>query len=112
MRLTIHALLILTICSCSYNEPEETVRGELFVDSSKQTITECDTKKVYEVRAPDNLSFIWVKVDQLSSSKDREIIAEFIGPIMRGKTSLEPSYPVDGTMIVLQVISIEQGKCD
>jgi hypothetical protein len=60
-----------------------------------------------------NPHFLFSKrVDELNSNGAKTIIAEFRGEISLGMPSLGPHYPVDGTLNVHNVISVEKGNCE
>jgi hypothetical protein len=90
------------------------VRGAVIWTNDKQTVTECTTGHVYWIRVlASNPHFLFSKrVDELNSNGAKTIIAEFRGVISLGMPSLGPQYPVDGTLNVHNVISVEKGNCE
>ncbi len=90
------------------------VRGELIWTNEKQTVTECKTGRVYWVRVlASNPHFIFSKkVEELTSRGTKNILAEFRGEINSGVPSVGPRYPVDGTLNVHQIMSVEKGSCE
>jgi hypothetical protein len=89
------------------------VRGAVIWTNERQTVTECKTGRVYWLRIlASNPHVIFSKKVEELSSKDAKITAVFQGEISPGVPSLGPLYPVDGTLNVYQVISIQQGTCE
>jgi hypothetical protein len=90
------------------------VRGAVIWTNEKQTVTECKTGRVYWIRVlASNPHFLFSKkVDELNSAGAENIIAEFRGEISLGMPSLGPRYPVDGTLNVHKIISVESGRCE
>lgn len=115
MSLRILIILVLSLAACNAQASQETlVRGNLIWTDNKQTVTECGTGRVYWVRVlASNPHVLFTrKVDELASKGVKNIIAEFRGEISTGMPSLGPPYPVDGTLTVHRVISIESGNCE
>jgi len=90
------------------------VRGELVWMNEKKTVTECKTGRVYWIRVlASNPHFLFSrKVEELTSKGAKNIIAEFRGELSQGKTSTGARYPVDGTLNVHQIVSVENGNCE
>lgn len=89
------------------------VRGEVVWTNEKETVTECKTGRVYWVRIlASNPYFLFSKKVEELTAKGKNIIAEFRGELSQGKTSTGPRYPIDGTLNVYQVVSVENGHCE
>lgn len=90
------------------------IRGSLIWTHEQQTITECGTGRVYWVRVlASNPHFALTKrVEELVSKGERALIAEFRVDVQTGRPSLGPSYPVDGTLNVRDIVSVEKGVCE
>jgi hypothetical protein len=89
------------------------VRGAVIWTDDEQTVTDCKTGRVYWIRVlASNPYFLFSrKVDELNSKGVENIIAAFEGEISVGMPSRGPQYPVDGTLIVHNIISVEKGSC-
>ncbi len=111
MRQSIVALFTMMISSTSF--AQEHVRGWLIWSADMQTLTVCDTEEVYWVRvlAANPFHLLSVKVEELSRPNGGEIVAEFRGDIIPGKPSAGPTYFVDGTLMVSEMISVAHGEC-
>lgn len=111
MRQSIVALFMMMISSASF--AQEHVRGLLNWSADTQTLTICNTEEVYWVRvlASNPFHFLSVKVEELSRQNGGEIIAEFRGEIIQGKSSAGPAYYVDSSLIVREIISVGHGEC-
>ncbi len=110
-------ILVIVFFSCAaytaYAGQDSYVRGAVIWTNEKQTVTECKTGRVYWLRIlASNPHFLFSKKVEKMGSKDANIIAEFRGEISSGVPSLGPLYPVDGTLNVHQVISVQQGNCE
>ena len=103
---------LTTLAACAGQDT--LVHGELIWTAEQQTITDCESGKVYWVRVlVSNHHFrLSQQFYELAQKGKGEIIVEFQGTVKRGTPSLGPTYPVDGTLIVDQTISIEQGSCE
>lgn len=115
MSLRIIATIFFVLMMHAAQASQDTfVRGELTWTNEKQAVTECKTGRVYWVRVlASNPYFLFSKkVEELTSKNAKNIIAEFRGELSRGKTSTGPGYPVDGTLNVHQVVSVENGNCE
>lgn len=115
MSLRIIAILFFALSVHAAQASQDTfVRGELIWTNEKQTITECKTGRVYWVRVlASNPHFLFSKkVEELTSKGAKSITAEFRGKLNQGKTSTGPRYPIDGTLNVHQVVSVENGACE
>lgn len=112
MRILLAVVMGLSACTM-HAAPETHVRGALVWAADKQTLTECNSGRVYWVRvlAANPHFHLSKKVEKLNSTGTGIIVAEFRGEVTTGKPSFGPSYPVDGTLNVDQVISVEKGSC-
>lgn len=115
MNLRIFVLIFFSLAAYAAQANQDThVRGALIWTNEKQTVTECKTGRVYWVRVlASNPHFLLSKkVEGLTSKGAKKILAEFRGEISSRVSSVGPRYPVDGTLNVLQVISVEKGSCE
>lgn len=115
MSLRILVIVFFSLAVYAAQAGEHTfVRGELIWTNEKQTVTECKTGRVYWVRVlAANPHFLFSKkVEELTSKGAKNLVAEFRGDVSPGVPSVGPRYPVDGTLNVRQVISVEKGNCE
>lgn len=114
MGLCIAAAAFLFLVPVSVHEGEVTlVRGSLIWTSERQIITDCASGRVHWVRVlASNPHFLLTKrVEEFALDGERDIIAEFRGDAQTGRPSFGPAYPVDGTLNVREIVSIEKGTC-
>jgi hypothetical protein len=112
LRIAAAALLFLVALSVHAGEVRY-IRGSLTWTNERQTVTDCESGRVYWVRVlASNPHFLLTKrVEALVSKGERNIIAEFRGDVQPGRPSFGPLYPVDGTLNVRDIVSIEKGTC-
>lgn len=111
MRQLIIAVWLAIISSVS--AAQEPIRGLLIWTADRQTLTACDTGKVYWIRVlasnpHHNLS---VAVNDLSMKKHGNIVAQMHGDIIEGKPSSGPAYNVDATLMVSGIDAVAHGDC-
>ena len=115
MNLRILIIVFIFFASHAVEAGQDTyVRGAVIWTDEKQTVTEWRTGRVYWLRVlASNPYFLFSKkVDELNSAGAGTIIAEFSGEISPGMPSLGPRYPVDGTLNVHTILSVEKGSCE
>lgn len=115
MNLRIIIIVFLFLAAHAAEAGQDTyVRGAVIWTNEKQTVTECGTGRIYWLRVlASNPHFLFTKnVDELRSAGAEMIIAEFRGEISLGMPSLGPQYPVDGTLNVHTIISVEKARCE
>lgn len=90
------------------------VRGTLVWNDKEQTITDCQSRRVYWVRVlASNPNFMLTrKVDDLMAKGANSVIAELRGEASRGASSVGPGHRVDGTLDVREIVSVARGSCD
>jgi len=106
-------LIVGLYASTIFATPETRIRGVLVWTPDKQTITECKSGRIYWVRvlASNPHFLLGKKVDELNPKGTETIFAELSGEVEMGKSSLGPTYPVDGMIRVHQIISVTKGSC-
>lgn len=111
MRQSVVALWLVILSSVSL--AQEPVRGILVWTPDRQTLTACDTGKVYWVRilASNPYHNLSVRVEKLSRKNDADIIAELRGDITAAKPSAASAYNVDAKLIVTGIVSVAHGEC-
>lgn len=108
------AAALLFLVSLGVQAGEDTyIRGSLVWTNERQTVIDCMSGRVYWVRVlASNTHFLLTKrVEDIVSKGARSIIAEFRGNVQPGRPSFGPSYPVDGTLNVREIVSVEKGTC-
>jgi hypothetical protein len=114
MLLRILVIVIFSFVAYSVHaDQDKYIRGAVIWTDEKQTVTECITGRVYWIQIlASNPHFLFSKKIEKHKSKGYTIIAEFRGEVTGGIPSLGPQYPVDGTLSVHQVVSVQLGTCE
>jgi hypothetical protein len=114
IRIVAAALLFLVALGVQAGE-DTYIRGSLIWTNERQTVIDCVSGRVCWVRvlASNPHFFLLTKrVEDIVSKGERGILAEFRGNVQSGRPSFGPSYPLDGTLTVRDIVSIVPGGCE
>jgi hypothetical protein len=105
-------LVLIQITGCG-NQPSMRIRGQVIWTQERRTLTDCASNRVYQLRILASGPYVRFsdRIRDLSSGSSPAIVAEVDGSIENGRPSGAAPYPVDGTLKVDRIISVERGTC-